>query len=299
VWFVADPSRTDLALFDRRARELTRPYRWGFVEPPYVGGARPNGVDWYHMQPPNWMLDRGWSVTAEVAGVTARDRLGPQVSPVRAWLKRRADENLVVLGGRNIGGAAPRPVTLRVALNGSRVGDFEVAPGFFVQRIQLPAGALNAPAAYVPLEISSDQGGPVVSLEQFDAQPPGVPMFAFETGWQEPEYNPTLGRSWRWMSERADLWVRPVGRAVTLRLVGESPLRYFDAAPHVRVLAGDREIAAFDPNADFDRTITLPADLLDRSGGRVSLESSRFFVPGGAGGDQRHLALRIYSVTVD
>jgi hypothetical protein len=301
VWFVADPSRTDLALFDGRARELTRPYRWGFVEPPYVGGARPSGVDWYHMQPPNWMLDRGWSVTAEVAGVTARDRLGPQVSPVLAWLKRSAAESLVVLGGRNIGGGAPRPVTLRVALNGSRVADFQVAPGFFVQRIQLPAGALNAPAAYVPLEISSDQGGPVVSLEQFDAQPPGVPMFAFEAGWQEPEYNSTLGRSWRWMSERADLWVRPVGRAVTLRLVGESPLRYFDAAPHVRVLAGDREIAAFDPAADFDRNITVPADLLDRSGGRVSLESSRFFVPGGArgGGDQRHLALRVYSVRVD
>ena len=38
---------------------------------------------------------------------------------------------------------------------------------------------------------------------------------------------------------------------VTLRLAGESPLRYFDAAPHVRVLIGDREIAAFDPGDDF------------------------------------------------
>jgi len=122
-------------------------------------------------------------------------------------------------------------------------------------------------------------------------------MLAFDEGWQEPEYNPAIG-SWRWMSERADLWVRPIGRPVTLRMLGESPRRYFDAPPHVRISIGDREIAAFDPATDFDRSISLPADLLERAAGRVRLESSRFFVPG-RGGDQRHLALRIYSVTVD
>src|SRR6266704_2745453 len=50
VWFLADPTRTDLAVFDSRARDLARAYRWGFVEPPFVGGARPNDVDWYRMQ---------------------------------------------------------------------------------------------------------------------------------------------------------------------------------------------------------------------------------------------------------
>jgi len=90
-----------------------------------------------------------------------------------------------------------------------------------------------------------------------------------------------------------------IGRQVTLRLMGESPLRYFDAPPHVRVAIGDREIAAFDPSSDFEQSITLPADLLAQSEGRVTLASSRFFVPGAAGsGDQRHLALRIYSVVV-
>ena len=62
---------------------------------------------------------------------------------------------------------------------------------------------------------------------------------------------------------------------------GESPLRYFDAAPHVRVLIGDREVAAFDPAGDFDQTVTFPADLLAAANGRVVLESSKFFVPGG------------------
>ena len=93
---------------------------------------------------------------------------------------------------------------------------------------------------------------------------------------------------------------QPPPRAVTLRLVGESPRRYFDAAPHVRIAIGDREIAAFDPASDFDHAITLPPDLLGAAAGRVRLESSRFFVPGAArGGDQRHLALRLYSVIVE
>jgi hypothetical protein len=103
------------------------------------------------------------------------------------------------------------------------------------------------------------------------------------------------------MSEKSDLWVRPVGRAVTLHIAGESPLRYFGAPPHVRVTIGDREIGAFDPSSDFDQELTLPADLLEKANGRVTIESSKFFVPGGAGGggDQRHLALRIYGISVD
>ena len=298
VWFVADPGRTDLALIDARARDLARAYRWGFVEPPLVGGARPDAVDWYRMRPPNWMLDRGWSVTAETGGVTARERQGPHLAPAIAWLKRQAPETMVVLGGRNLSAAE---VTLAVALPGAAIERYAIPPGFFVRHLTLPAGALNTGTPYLPLEVRSESGPDrAVSLEQFDAQPPGVPMFAFGPGWQEPEFNRDFGRGWRWMSEKSELWVRPVGRAVTLRLSGESPLRYFDAAPRVRVLVGDREVAAFDPAGDFDEPIELPADLLRNASGRVVLESSKFFVPGGpGGGDQRHLALRVFSVSVD
>jgi hypothetical protein len=294
VWFLADPKRTDLALFDPRARDLARAYRWEFVEPPFVGGARPDNVDWYHMQPPNWMLDRGWSVTAEVGGVTARDTAGPPFTPAIAWLRSQPLETTIVLGGRHLG-AGVAPVTAR--LGGAIIETFPAPNGFFLRQLTLPAGALNGGSRYVPLEVTSVGQ---VSLEQFDAQPPGVPMFGFGPGWQEPEYNPDLGRSWRWTSEKSELWIRPVGRAVTLRLAGESPLRYFDAAPHVRVLVGDREVAAFDPPADFEQVITLPADLLDRANGHVVIESSKFFVPAAAGAaDQRHLALKIYRVGVD
>jgi hypothetical protein len=296
VWFAADPERTDLALFDQRSRELARAYRWGFVEPPFVGGVRPDEVDWYDMQPPAWMLDRGWAVTAEVGGITARDRVGPDVAPATAWVRQQAHEITVLLGGRNLG---TTPVTMTVTFAGAPIATYPLPPGFFLRRLTLPASP-SAAARYLPLEVRA-AAGERLSLEQFDAQRPGLPMFGYDPGWQEPEFNPATGRSWRWMSEKSTLWVRPIGRDVTLRLHGESPLRYYDAAPHVRVLVGDQEVGNFDPGADFEQTVTLPAALLDRANGVVLLESSKFFVPGGAGGggDQRHLALRIYRVEVE
>jgi hypothetical protein len=249
------------------------------------------------MQAPRWMLDRGWALTAEVGGITARDRSGPDVAPALAWLARQPHETTVVLGGRHLG---TRPLTLEVAVGGAPAASYPLSPGFFLQRLTLPTGALGSGVGYVPLSVRA-AGGERVSLEQFDAQGPGVPMFGYDTGWQEPEFNPQTGRPWRWMSEKSLLWVRPIGRDVTLRLNGESPMRYYDAAPRVRVLIGDREIGAFEPGTDFEQTFTLPAALLDSAAGVVRLESSRFFVPGGAGGggDQRHLALRIYRVGVE
>lgn len=297
VWFVADPVRTDLALFDPHARKLARAYRWGFVKPPFVGGARPDDVDWYQMTPPNWMLERGWSLTAEVAGITALDGAGPHVAPAIAWLKPRPEETTIVIGGRVIG---DKPAILVASLDGRVVARLELPPGYFLHYTTLAAGQLNGSGAYLPLEFKAAADQPVVKLEQFDAQPPGVRMLAYDTGWYEPEFNRAEG-SWRWMSEKGTLWVRPTGQLQTLRINGESPLRYFDAAPRVRVLVAEQEVAAFTPSADFDQAVTLPADLLARANGRVVLESSPFFVPGGpgGGGDQRHLALRIYRVSID
>jgi hypothetical protein len=292
VWFAADPVRTDLALFDPHAREVARAYTWGFAELPFVGGARPNDVDWLHMQPPGWMLDKGWSLTAEVGGITARDRSGPALAAAVAWLKQRSETTTVVIGGRHIGAGT---ATAALRLNGSPLETFQVPPGFFMRVLTLPGGALGGDAPYQPLEVTSVGE---LSLEQFDAQPPGVPMFAYDRGWHEPEFNLSEARAWRWTSENSDLWVRPIGRPVTLRLLGENPLRYFDAPPHVRVLAGGREIAAFDPAGDFEQTITIPPDVLDAAGGKITLDTSKFFVPGG-GGDQRHLALRVYRVSVE
>jgi hypothetical protein len=299
VWFAADPRRTDLALFDPRTRDLVRAYRWGFVEPPYVGGARPDNIDWYRMRPPAWMLDRGWAVTAEVGGVTAHGGLGPHIAPSVAWVRRQPNEAMLVIGGRNLG--TDPNTTLALTLAGQDVASWQLPPGFFAHEVRVPPGVFDRPAAYIPLEVSARSAGRTpVSLEQFDVQGPGTPMLAFHEGWQEPEYNPRTGMAWRWMSERAVVWVRPLDRDVTLTLRGESPARYFGAPVHVKISANGREIASMDLAADFTRDIVLPADALAQADGRVTIESSRFFVPGGpgGGGDQRHLALRIYSISV-
>ena len=75
VWFVADPPRSDLALF-RRQRPPVR-YRWPFDIPFVLGGVRPNEMDWYEIDPPDWYLGEGWALTPETAGVAREDGRGP------------------------------------------------------------------------------------------------------------------------------------------------------------------------------------------------------------------------------
>ena len=302
VLFAADPRRTDLALFDPHARTLVASERWTVPERPFLAGIRPGNADAYSMRPPGWMLDKGWALTAEVAGVTARDGLGPSVQPSTAWIRAREPAADLVLGGRQVGGAAPARLTLSLA--DRVVATWDIAPGYFFRRLDLPAGSL-AGTGYLPLRVSASAAdgsgrGVDVKLEQFDLQSADNVMFGYVDGWYEPEYNPTTALSWHWMSEKARLWVRPVGRDVTLVITGESPRKYFESAPEVRVLAGAVEVGRFAPAADFSQQITVPAQALAASEGMLTVESSLWFTPAqrGESADQRHLALRIYSVGV-
>ncbi len=304
AWFVADPRRTDLALFDPRARRGPIAYRWGFVEPPFVGGTRPGDSDLYEMGPPGWMLDRGWALTAEVAGVTARDGLGPHRTPSVAWIRARPDAATLLVGGRHLGAPNDLPSRISLRLNGATIDAIDAKPGFFFRVVSLPAGSLDG-SGYIPLQVGAEPADGSnrmlpVGLEQFDLQSHGTPMLGAEEGWYEPEYDPRTARAWRWVAEKATLWVRPVGRDVTLTLSGESPLRYYDAAPNVTVSVAGREVARFRPSTDFTQDVVLPADALAGAGGRVVIASDRFFVPADRDGslDKRHLALRIYSYAV-
>ena len=302
VLFAADPRRTDLALFDPHARTLVASERWTVPERPFLAGIRPGNADAYSMRPPGWMLDKGWALTAEVAGVTARDGLGPSVQPSTAWVRAREPAADLVLGGRQVGGAAPARLTLSLA--DRVVATWDIAPGYFFRRLDLPAGSL-AGTGYLPLRVSASAAdgsgrGVDVKLEQFDLQSGANVMFGYVEGWFEPEYNPTTALSWHWMSEKARLWLRPVGRDVTLVITGESPRKYFETAPEVRILAGAVEVGRFAPAADFSQQVTVPAQALAASEGMLTVESSLWFTPAqrGESADQRHLALRIYSVGV-
>jgi hypothetical protein len=120
------------------------------------------------------MLDRGWSVTAEVGGVSARDQAGPPLTPAIAWLKRQPQETTLVLGGRHLG-AGTAPVTLKLGV--TTIATLSLPGGFFLRKVTLPAGALEGGSAYVPLAVTSVGR---VSLEQFDARgPPAQPAEHF------------------------------------------------------------------------------------------------------------------------
>ena len=210
----------------------------------------------------------------------------------------------MLIGGRHLGSASDPPVQISLALQSQPLDTFDVGPGFFSRRIPLRPGLLSG-TSYLPLEVSSRPANGLnttisVGLEQFDVQSPGMPMIAVDEGWYEPEYNPRTARAWRWTSEKAVVWVRPIGRNVTLTLSGESPLKYFAVAPAVVVSLGDQEVARFSPTSDFAQSVVLPAAALAAADGRVVIASDTFFVPAEREGseDQRHLALRIYSYSV-
>ena len=300
TWFLADPRRTDLALIDR-THTRTREYRWPFASALYVGGTRPNEIDWHIFDEPSWFLESGWALTPETAGIADRDGWGPHRRPSVGWVRRRSVESLMVIGGRHLAGDPP--VTLTINVDDRQAAALSVRPGFFLHFVKLPPGALEGPGPYGKLTVSAGAAGaatPPVAIEQFDLQPADRVLFGFDRGWFEPEYNPATARSWRWMSDRAVVRVHHAGRAVTLKIRGESPLHYFADAPLVRVSVADRVLAELRPRSDFSADVAVPADLLAAAGGRIAIDSDQAFVAGEREGtaDRRRLALRIYSLSV-
>ena len=79
AWFLADPRRTDLDLFDRRSLQQGRGLSLGRArDRPEFGGARPIGAEWYRLSPPDWVVGEGWSLTPEAGGPGAGRGLRPQ-----------------------------------------------------------------------------------------------------------------------------------------------------------------------------------------------------------------------------
>jgi hypothetical protein len=123
-------------------------------------------------------------------------------------------------------------------------------------------------------------------------------LYGFAEGWHEEELDPMTGRRWRWTSERSVIRIEGGTGAVRVTLKGESPLRYFDAPPNVRVTAAERVLAQFRPDDDFDWTITVLADDIARAEGAIAIETDPVYLPGQAEGtaDDRHLGLRVYEL---
>jgi hypothetical protein len=303
TWFLAEPRRTDLALVDPAHRRVRR-YRWPFRASMYLGGTRPGEIDWHVTTQPGWFLERGWALTPEVAGITERDGWGPHRQPSLGWIRRRDVKTMMMIGGRHLGSSSDPSTRLVASLDDRPAATLDLRPGFFLTFTSVAPEILAGNGRYAKLTVRAESAqGPAspVAIEQFDLQPADAVLFGFDAGWHEPEYDPRIGKTWRWMSERAVVSVHHAGRNVTLRLQGESPLHYFSDPPLVRISVGDRVLAELRPDADFTADVAVPADALSAAGGRIVLTSDRTYVPGEREGtaDRRRLALRIFSLTVD
>jgi len=147
---------------------------------------------------------------------------------------------------------------------------------------------------------ASDGTPEKVRLTQFALEPAAAVFFVQHNGWNEIEYNRDLQRRWRWTTNRAETFINSSGRDVTLTMAGESPLKYFDAPPHVVVRAGQAVLATADLAGDFELVVKVPAAALAAADGMVTIETDKTFVPNERSGspDKRRLGLRLFKFDV-
>lgn len=307
VWFLADNSRTDLALIDPASRRLRGTFRLPFDNRFFMSGARPGGVNWYELHDPSWMVGEGWALTPETAGVAWRDARGPSERPIIAWVRRRPEAAVMLIGGRNLGQCGEPDVRFEATIDDRPLASWVVGaePGFFLQAIDLPPGSLEGDGRYAEVNVSARSADGVIrrinaALEQFEVQSTSRPVFGFDTGWYQLEYDSEARRLWRWMGPWAALRVNNAGRDLTLRIVGDSPLTYLDRIPTVTVHVNGRALGQLEPAADFVWEVKVPADALGQAGGSIIVETDVTFVPDDRlhNGDRRPLGLRIFDVSL-
>jgi hypothetical protein len=168
----------------------------------------------------------------------------------------------------------------------------KLTPGAFLRFVPVPADVDLGRSEYGRLDIQTDPRSSV-AVEQFDVSS-SRPLLGFGDGWHEQEFNPRTGARWRWLSGRGELPFRsPAESALTLRLEGESPLKYFSRASHLTVRSGDRVVFSDVLSSDFSLTIPVPP-----SSGPLVVETDQTYVPAEHGwrrtADRRHLGLRIF-----
>ena len=305
IWFLADQRRTDLALVDPRSRTNVVRYRWSVEQRGELSGTRPLGVDWYRLEVPGWFAGRGWSLTPETGGLTQATSTGPDHRPIEAWVRRRPGLFHILVGARHLGNPGDAGAELTLAIDGQPIDQWPVTPAErnVLRFIHVPQG-IGGEGRFATVTIASrslDPSRPApVAIRQFDIQPATEMIYGFGEGWHEAESVVETGLTWRWTSERSVLRFDGPAQSVRLTLRGESPLRYFDRPPTVKVTAAGETVAQFQPSADFEWSATVPADAITKSGGVVAIETDRVYLPAQVEGtaDERHLGLRIFDLRV-
>ena len=301
VWFLADPARTDLELIDPLSRTLQAHYIWGLPRERFLSGVRPDIVDLVKIDsPPAWFAEEGWHLTSETLNMS--ESLGRAEGI--AYIRSRPDNALLVIGGESTSPVGGEPALVSLSIDDRAIDRWTVpAGGTFFKRMLLAPGTLAGASMFTRLVASyaSPAGRPEnIRLTQFTVESPQDVFLIQHAGWNEIEYSKELQRRWRWTTGRATTFINGAGRDVTATLAGESPLKYFDAAPRVTVRAGSQVLATASPDADFELTVNIPDAALAAADGMITVETDRTFVPNERSGsaDRRTLGLRIFRFDV-
>lgn len=293
VWYIADPLRTDIELI-QHGRPAS--YRWKMPYPVLLGGIRPNEMDWYSLTAPDWVLDEGWALTPEVAGVDKLDGRGLDKGPIDGWIRAGvAAGGLMALGGRNFDPSTTVRISSRL---GSRQLPDVLAPprAFFFTYVPLGNEAAGAPSGNQYAQLTLTAVPPAsIAIEQFDAAL-NRPMVGFGEGWYEPEYNPSNGQRWRWLSGRGVLRVVTTNAGALLHLEVESTRKYYARPSRLVIRGGDNGVLR-EAAIDGDETIDVPLAPVEGVS-TVTLETDQTHVPAEQWwprtADRRRLGLRVF-----
>jgi hypothetical protein len=285
VWFVVDPKRTAIDLVQHGGPAA---YRWPLPYPVLIGGVRPDEMDWYRVDHPEWYVGEGWALTPEAAGVAEVDQRGVSHAPIEAWISRDAIGGILMIGGRNFDPTAE--TRLSVAIGGSPPAEFVAPPGPFLKFLPIRSVDGDGSLGYTAVRVASS--APVrLAVEQFDASSTRT-VFGFGDGWHELELNPRTGSRWRWVSERGELRFGSPTPRLTLHLEGESPRENFSRGSRMVAKAGDRVVFDDILTSDFVLDVAIPTGTE-----LVTIETDQVFQPADRSrrsADRRHLGLRIF-----
>jgi hypothetical protein len=289
VWFVVDPRRAAIDLVQHR-----RPaeYRWSLPYPALMSGTRPNDLDWYRVDRPEWYVGEGWSLTPESAGVADADRRGLAFGPIEGRIRRDLAGGLFVFGGRAFDLTARPRLTASVA--GRTIADVMAAPGPFLVVGRLPTELSAADGSdYLRVTVTADPPARV-GIEQFDASV-SRPLLGFGAGWHERELNPTTGDEWRWMSDRVEIQYTTPPSGAVLRIEGESPRKYYPRDSQLIVRSGATVLLRAMLPKDFSVDVAIPPAAEPST---LVIETDQTHVPAEGrwcrSGDRRRLGLRIF-----
>ena len=289
VWFLVEPRRTDLARFDPSSQRvrMALPLARGRGD---VRGRRAadDGRLGRACGSPGWFVTDGWALTPEMAGRPSASGAGRRSGGLTAWVRRRPGETRRCWSaGATSARPASRTCGSRCRSTAARRSGGRRRPSRGSS--STPGGCRparwKATGAFAQLTIAAEAADgsarPVrAAIEQFDvAVTRRGDVSGFGPGWHEMEYRAVDGRDaggGRANGRRSSVR-RAAGRQpVELTLRGESPLRYFDRAPTVRVLAGRRAAPRVHADGDFTERIAVPADALStRRAARLVIETDQ------------------------